>query len=253
MPDSDSAANFIRYQSASGFFIETTREFETIFRPEDNSVIWAQPPQLLSDRYVFSQVEIGHSQPFCISVSADLDPIPSVEFQTLEFPHFVNNLDPNLEILRNLSPEGFLTLDCEATDVAVTQYLDDLTVCYMPSTTVTRQLYSTQRFFEEPIRKVVSHVGTLAGRPYLVSQSQQEAIQLVAREDQFHFEAISLSRNRSETTSSFGDLKVQKVTSRGMSSPWLLVKLSGDSSRASLSVQLQDPFCSLPPDLVQTN
>lgn len=239
--DSKLPVNSFRYESASGFLVETTRGFQPILSSEGDSIIWWQLSQCPSDAYFLSQLEIGQWQSLTLSAIVDSGQINTAESQSIESCQLSYGLDPNLEVLRNLSPDRLLTLNC--TGLAVLRYLDDLTVYSMPSTTVTTQVLHTKRFFNQPTRKVLSHTGTLAGRPFLVPRSREEAIEVVVREDQLHFEAIALSRDRRHPDLGSGDSGTHNVCERGASS-WLLVNPSGEYCRTSQSVQSVRPCCS---------
>jgi len=224
-----------RYESEAGFQIETTSEVVPIFVPHTNEVVWWNFDESSTERFFpSSPLDCGQLHTIDVATDGDWNRSGPGNHHTFHFFEGVCEVVLDPDLWRNLGAD-FPTAQCFATGPDCPwESLDNWSGRILGGTLVSDSICSVRRCFNESKRRIVGHTGTLAGPPYLVPQSRQEAIDLLVREDLIFFEDISLARNHSQSTARSVVARRLEEFDWGMSS-WFWIKSSIAYSRSSPS------------------
>jgi hypothetical protein len=162
------------YQTDGGFTVESDTAVQGFFSPEDQAISWFD--------FQTGVVEFNFlRQPFPAISAFDFEPL------TVRTP--VDSYFDEQIVIPQLPIFEVLNLQ------AIADQMSD----FVGSVAVIRTcIVDALRYYCKRLSKIVGHeVILLAGRPFLIPQSTQEAINALVRDDIDHFQTIALAREHS--------------------------------------------------------
>jgi len=200
------------YQTDGGFNIESFTDVLAVYSPQTQAVTWFD--------YQLGVCDFDFTPEYCPPLTAfdfvsQASDVPALSF-----------LDGQSVIPE---PLGFEVLDLQAFADHVSNSVGTVAV-------IRDRVIDALRFYRKRISRIVGHeVTLLAGRPFLIPQSTQEAINALARDDIDHFETIALAREHSPLYIFPIPVQGLKTLGRERWSKWLSRTRNSKNSRSWLA------------------
>lgn len=190
-PDHAENANVFRFETESGFIVETSNDVLPVFNAETESLAWFDlVPRLVLSDYVFG-VSQRSSGMLCLNQERSPSATPSIT-------QFYEN-----EAAAHWPGDGAATTFAHLTSTAVDPFTCPTRFCL--GTVVQEGIWFTRPCFSTNKNRIIGqttgHSLLMAGKEYLVSHCVRERTEASAKDHSTHIEFLILSREHSESNS----------------------------------------------------